>query len=319
MQKLYFLLNECIKSYHIFAKYDPVRAAEYLQRINAYRVHIVELALQRAMFIEQLNIEPNATGYKNDVFFTHDDIDSLVIKLIAFLDEQVQLSMVQQGTREILFTRQSVAWQQLASQTQNTSTNVGQKTTFDLPQEIYLEKSQTLDFGVTGQTDAGFIFVHGANLKDDPADNFEFFKNEILSTNQDGNPNIPQPEIVPIRFKFDSNTVGSHALAVDGGDGVYSIKSERSVILTEVSINTPDMRLSLIDKGRNLEICNEVEALGVAGQFDNQYTVYYPLPYPHLLPAQDRLQLRGLNGSIITGDAADADVVFTMAFRGFTV
>lgn len=319
MQKLYFLLNECIKSYHIFAKYDPVKAAEYLQRINEYRIHIVQLALQRQMFIEQLDVKANATGYKNDVFFTHDDIDSLVIRFIAFLEEQVQLSLVQQGTREILFTRQSVAWQQLASQTQNTSTNVGQKIPYDLPQEIYLEKSQTLDFGVTNQTSDGSIFVHGANLKDDPADNFEYFKNEILNVNLDNEPNIPVPQIVPIQFKFNAQTVGDPAVAVDGGKDIYSVKSEKSVILTEVSVNTPDMRLSLLDKGRNQEICTDVEALGVAGQFDNQYTVYYPLPYPHLLPAYDRLQMRGINGSDITGNAADADTTFTMAFRGFTI
>lgn len=319
MQKLYFLLNECLKSYHIFRRYDPIKAKEYLDRINEYRIHIVQLALQRQMFIEQLNILPNSSGYKTDVFFTHDDIDCLVSRMIASLEDTVKLSLVQQGTREILYTRESVAWQQLASQVQDSAVNNGQKIPFDLPQEIYLEKSQTLDIGVTNQVGTDrFVFVHGANLKDDPADNFEFFKSEILSQDLDGVPNLPKPQLVPILFQFPAGG-NAEATAVDGGSGIYSVKSERSVILTEVSVTTPDCRLSLSDKGRNIEICTNVESLGIAGQFDNQYTVYYPLPYPHLLPAQDRLQLRGLNGSNITGSDTTVGVVQTICFRGFTI
>jgi len=68
-----------------------------------------------------------------------------------------------------------------------------------------------------------------------------------------------------------------------------------------------------------MEICNEVEAMGVAGRQDNQYDVWYPLPYPHLLRAQDRIQFRALNGSLISGDEMEADVVNTLCFRGFTL
>lgn len=318
MQQLYYLINELIKSYHVFCKFDKVKADAILKRINEYRLQLVILAEQRQIFIEQLNVPINASGYKNDLFFTHDDIDSLVIRGIARLDDAVTVSLVQQGTRENLFTRQSVAWQHLFSDVQFLPDN-GQQIPFDFPQEIYLEKSQTLDIGITNQTTIGFVFVHGANLKDDLAPNQQALLDEINLIEFDGTPNLPKPQLVPIQFQFANAVLDDPAIAVDGGDQIYSIKSERSVLLTEVSITDPSMRITLIDKGRNQEICNEVEALGVAGLEDNQFTVYYPLPYPHLLRKQDRIQFRALNGSTITGDLTDEDVLQTLCFRGFTI
>lgn len=319
MKQLYYTLNEYIKSYHIFKKSAPSMAAEYLKRINETRLHIAILAQERQIFIEQLLVKANASGYKNDVFFTHDDINSLISKFIAFLKQDTTLTLTQQGTREILFTRQAIAWQQLASQTQDT-TNVGQKIPFDLLQEIYLEKSQTLDFGVTNQTtDDGFIFVHGCNLKNDPLSDIQFLKDEIEAKDFFGNPCIPEPVLVPIQFIFPSATIDSKATAVDGGPDIFSIKNDRSVILTEVSTTSLNSRITLLDRGRDQEICNEVESLGIAGDYRNQYTVYYPLPYPHLLMAQDRLQLRALNGSDITASQEPADADQVICFRGFTI
>lgn len=318
MQYQYYLLNELIKSYHVVSVFDARKAAAILEKINAYRLQIAMQAEQRQWFVEQLEVVANASGYTNDIFFTHDDIDSLVIRMIARLDTGTTVSLVQQGTRENLFTRQPVAWQQLMSDVQ-IAPDTGQQIPFDFPQEIYLEKSQTLDIGVTDQTTAGFVFVHGCNLKDDAAPNQRELVKEIGQRELNGKPNLPKPQLVPIQFKFTANTLNNPAVAVNGGDAIYSIKSERSVILTEVSTTSINSRITLIDKGRDQEMCNEVESAGVAGFFTNPFSNWYPLPYPQLLRSQDRIQLRALNGSIISGVRDVADVTQTLCFRGFTI
>ncbi len=319
MEKLYYIINELIKSYHVFCKFDKNKAAEILTQINKYRLQIAILADQRQIFIEQLNIPANASGYKQDVFFTHDDIDSLVTRMIGNLVNGTKISLVQQGTRENLFTRQSMDWQQLMSQIQF-GTVVGQQIPFDFPQEIYLEKSQTLDIGVTGQTSDGRIFVHGCNLKDDAAPNASILAAEIAGLDSDGNPLLPVTQIVPVLFTFPSAVAGTAATAINGGSDIYSIKSDRSVILTEVAVFAANgYKVTLIDKGRDQLICDQVDILGVAGNAHSQYAAYYPLPYPHLLRRQDRIQLKGINGSAITGGTQAADTPVTLAFRGFTI
>lgn len=319
MHHLYYTLNELIKSYHVFAIFDQTKAKAILERINQYRLQIAVLAEQRQWFVEELQVVANASGYKNDVFFTHDDIDSLVIRMIGWLAVGTKVSLVQQGTRENLFTRQSIAWQQLMSDVQNSALAVGQQLPFDFPQEIYLEKSQTLDIGITDQTVAGKVFVHGCNLKDDAAPNKGELIKEINRREANGKPNLPKPQLVPIQFKFTVAANDNKAVAVDGGQDIYSIKSERSVILTEISTTAVNSRMTLIDKGRDEEMVNEVESAGVAALFTNPFTTWYPLPYPHLLRSQDRIQYRGLNGSSISGDHELADVTQTVCFRGFTI
>lgn len=317
MNQLYYILNELIKSYHIFSRFDSIKAKAILDQINKYRLQIVMLAAQRQIFIEQLQVVQNTSGYKNDVFFSHDDIDSLVSKFIAYLDEDVTVSLIQQGTRENLYTRQAIAWQQLMS-TGQLATDA-QQIPFDLPQEIFLAKAEALDIGVINQTSAdGAVFVHGCNLVDNK-ENVDQLINEINIVEFDGRPNIPKPVIVPIQFQFDSGDADTPAVAVDGGKDIYSIKNERSMILTEVCSSTLLCRLSLQDKGRDMLICNDVEVSGFAGEITNQYAGYFPLPYPHLLRAKDRLQLQGVNGSEFSEDTVDADRVQTLAFRGFTI
>lgn len=314
---LYYTINELIKSYYIFSRFDPVKANEILERLNRYRLQLVTLAAQRQIFIEQLTIEANASGYKNDVFFTHDDIDSLVSKFIAWLGNGTTISLVHQGTRENLFTRQPVAWQQLMSESQLVATN-GQQIPFDLPQEIFLGKSQTLDIGVTNQTSEGLVFVHGANLIDN-RENVDQLIAEINGVEFNGMPNIPKPQLIPIQFKFESEDLDSPAVAVDGGDNILSVKNEKSVILTDISCTSLDFKMSLEDKGRNMTIATNVEASGISALVTNQYTGYYPLPYPHLLRAKDRIQLRGLNVSAISSNPTPTNVVQTLVFRGFTI
>lgn len=318
MKELYYKLNELIKSYHVFAKFDPEKAAQLLGLMNDVRLNIALIAEQRQIFWQQIEVPANASGYKNDVFFTHDDIDSCIVRMVAFLEQAVTVSLTQQGTRENVFTRQSVQWQQIMSQTQD-ATSVGQKIPFDFNQEIYLQKSETLDVGVTEQTTDGVIVVHGCNLKDDAAPNKKDLLQEINIIEFDGQPNIPKPQLVPILFQFQSGVLDEPATAVDGGKDIFSVKNDRSVILTEVSITTIDCRIDILDAGRNMTLCNQVEASGVAGFFTNQFTTYYPLPYPHLLRSQDRLQFRALDGSNVTGAVADADIVQFLCFRGFTI
>ncbi len=320
MEKLYYIINELIKSYHVFCKFDKARAAEILTQINKYRLQIAILADQRQIFIEQLNIPANASGYKQDVFFTHDDIDSLVVGMLAYLTDGALVSLVQQGTRENLFTRQQIKWQHLMAEIQNPPIpSVGSEVLFDFPQEIYLEKAQTLDIGVTANTTAGHIFVRGANLKDDAATNPNDLLAEIQQSDFDGSPLLPQTQVVPIQYKFTAAVLGNNAVSVDGGDEIFSIKSDRSVILTEVSRSAVHSRITLQDKGRNQLICDTVEANGIAGFLNNPYQTYYPLPYPHLLRKQDRLQLKSLNGSPTMGSHDDADTIYTLCFRGFTI
>lgn len=316
MDQLYFILNELIKSYHIFSRFDSVKAQAILERLNKHRLQIVQLAAQRQIFIEQLEVVANASGYKNDVFFSHDDIASTVSKFIAYLEPDVTVSLVQQGTRENLLTRQAIQWQQLMSSGQLSTT--GQQIPFDLPEEIALDKSETLDIGVINQTSLGAVFVHGADLVDNKENIDEIIK-EINLIEFDNTPNLPKPVIVPIQYQFNANTVDAPAVAVDSGKGIFSIKSERSVILTHVSASTLFNRISLQDKGRDMLICKDVEVSGFAGDITSQYESYFKLPYPHLLRAKDRLQLQGLNGSDFSNLTVDADAVQTLAFRGFSI
>lgn len=318
MERLYYELTEAIKSYHVFSQFDKPKAAEMLAFINKCRLDIAIIADQREIFIDQLDVEANATGYKNDLMFSRDDIASLVIKMIAFLQQSVTLSLTKQGTRENIFTRLSVPWQMVMSDVQD-AVVTGQQIPYDFTQEIFLNKNETLDIGITGQTAAGNVFVHGCNLRDDYTPNRELFLEEINGLDDMGRPCLPEMQLVPIQFKFPAATLNSKALAVDGGTQIFSIKSEKTVILTHVSTTSKNSRITITDKGRSQTVCTEVESLGVAGFFTNQFTVYYPLPYWHILRAKDRFEFSGLNGSLITGAQDEANAIQTLCFRGFTI
>lgn len=318
MEHLYYILTEAIKSYHVFSVFDKAKAAELLAFINQCRLDLVMIADQRQIFIDQMPVEANASGYKNDIMFSRDDIASLVIKMVAFLEQAVTASLTKQGTRENIFTRLSVQWQMIMSDVQAGVAN-GQQIPFDFPQEIFLDKNETLDIGITNQTADGFVFVHGCNLKDDYTPNRDLFLKEITALDELGRACLPEMQLVPVQFKFESATLGTKATAIDGGDQIYSIKSEKSVLLTHISTTSINSRISLIDRGRNQTICTETESLGVAGFFTNQFTVYYPLPYPHLLRKKDRFELKGINGSLITGEQETANANHVICFKGFSI
>lgn len=317
MNILYYTLNEMLKTYRVFNSFDKSRAKALLEKINELRLSIALIAEQREIFISQINVQANASGYKNDVFYTSDDIKALISRFVAFLSQTVVISLTQQGIRENIFTRQSVPYQQIFSAVQ--TSNTGQNIPFDLPQEIYLDKSESLDIGVTNQTTNGFIFVHGCNLKDDYSPRIDELKAEINRVDENGNPILPQMALVPIQFVFPSAVLNTKAKAVDGGSQIFSIKNQQTIILHDVSTTSINSRITLIDNARNQEICNEVESLGIAGFYTNQYTVYYPLPYPHILRSLDRLELKALNGSLITGAQDNANDIQTLIGRGWTI
>jgi hypothetical protein len=322
-EHLYCQLNEMLKTYRAFYIFDKKRAAELLEDINNIRLAIALLAEQRQVFWSQIPVEGQAVNYKNSVNFTSDDIKSLISRLISTLAITTDMTLTQLGTREVLFTRERVAQQQLTSVTQYENAEAdnpnGQVIPFDLPQEIFLDKNQSLELGVINQQTDAFIFVHGCNLKDDYSPNVDDIKKEIWSLDEFGRPNLPQPVLVPILFQFPSAAADTAAIAASGGKQIFSVKGGKSVILTDVSTTSRNSRITLIDNGRNQELCSQVESMGIAGFYTNQYTVYYPLPYWHMLRLTDRFEFRAINGSDITGETETANERQTMCFRGWTI
>lgn len=314
---LYQQLNEMLKTYRVFESFDKQQAGNLLAKINELRLSIALIAEQRQIFWKQINVPANASGYKNDLYFTSDDIKSLVSRFVANLGLTTSLSLTQQGIKENIFTRQAIPYQQLASAVQSVTT--GQAIPFDLPQEIFLDKNDSLDFGIKNQTSAGQIIVHGCNLKDDYSPSVDALRAEINRRDERGNPFLPQTALIPIQFKFTAGAVGNQAVAVDDATNIFSIKNPKSIILTDVSTTSINSRITLIDRGRNQTLCETVESQGVAGFFQNRFTVYYPLPYWHILRASDRLELQAVNGSNITGTFDAANDIQTLCFRGFYI
>lgn len=315
--RLYYELNELIKNYQIFKEFDKPLASQLLIKINELRLAIAILAEQHQIFWEQLNIEGNSSGYTNDLSYSPDDINAIVTRFIANLNVNVTMSLVLQGDRETVFTRQSVSWQQLASNVQTKT--AGQQIPFDLPQEIFLRRNESLNIGITNQTTNGQFFVHGSNIKDDYSPNKNALATEINSRDVKGDANLPQTQLIPIEFKFTAATNDNKAVSLNGDSDIFSIKSEKSVILTHVSTTSINSRISLRDNGRNQTLCTEVESQGVAGFVTNPYAVWYPLPHFHLLRAKDRFALKALNGSAITNAQDTANTIQRITFRGFTI
>lgn len=306
-------LNEYIKSYDVFSAFDAAKAAEYLQKINEIRLHIALLAEQRQNFYHQINVIGNTQGYTENYYFTRNDIKFIVNRGIANLLQHVNMSLLHAGKLENVLTRQAVQWQQLFSNTQFAPL-LGQQIPFDLSQELVFGKNQSLNIQVTNQTEAGWLFMHGCNLKDDYSPNIANIQDEINNTP------IPRPRLIPVLFKFEDSAADTLAVSADNTSDISSVKSDESVILYEVSTTSINSRMSITDTGRNQNWCNRVESLGIAGLYTDQYTTYYPLPYPHLLRAGDRLNLpEVLNGSDITSDTEDADVIQYLTFRGHTL
>jgi len=303
-------LQELLKSYYVFKPFDKTKSAELLQKINDIRFAIALDADLRNVYFSQINVPANSSGYKQDLFFTRGDINFTIKRGIVNLEQTATVTLLHQGKRQNVITRENLAWQQLFSDVQNFN-NLGQQTLFDLPQELFFEQNETLNIGVTGQTSVGNIFLQGCNLKDDYTPNVEALKREIVNS-------LPAWQVIPIAFRFTGGT-GTEAVSIDGGNEIFSNKSDKSIVITHVSITNQNCRISIFDDGRSQQLCDRVEARGVAAQQNNQYTAFYELPYPHLLRRQDRLRMSAINGSVMTSGEITPDELQYLTFAGYTI
>lgn len=309
-------LQELMKSYYTALRYDPSTARDYLANINDIRLQIALTAEVMNIWYEQVNITANSSNFQDTAWFSRNDINYVIRRGIANLINGATLSAVDQGNRQRLVTREPLNWQQLLSQIQFSASGIaaiGQQTLFNFPQELFFQKNETLGLSVENQTSAGNIFYHGADLKE----SLEKVRRDNIV--EEINNYLPEPQLVPILFQFPSATVGTPASNPSGGDEIFSTKNDRSVILTHVSSTAFDCRYTITDEARSQLICEEVEALGIAGNFIDPFEVYYALPYPHLLRQGDRLRLRALNGSLITGNEETADALQFLTFKGFSM
>lgn len=309
------LLLEDVKTYHSMSGY--IDQTELRKRINQQRLAIALDACRRMCFWDTTNIQLGSANETKDYFFSRGDIKSLIKRGIAVLQQDINVSLVHQGIRRNIFTRQSLAWQQLFSTIQNaTESDNGQNLPFDLPAEIYLKENESINIQVTGQEATGFVFWQGCNLVENTVDENDI-KTEILSND------LPTSIFVPLVYQFD--TADGYAVDGQGNSNIFTNKNNVSCILTHVSVAGDstsqglNCKLSLIDVGRNTEFCDLMEMRGVAGGYLNKYTVYYPLPYPIFLPRQDQLKARILNGSDINGERNSTGVTNYLTFAGITL
>lgn len=326
-------LKELIKTYTVAASVanatrsgvDIKRATDLLNAINGIRIDLLRNAEMREIFYLQQDIAAaaNANTVQN-TWVSKNDIDYTFKRGIAYLLNGVNISFVNQGARAIEITRNKTAWQQLFSQVQ-AGAPFGQQIPFDFPETLRFGENQSLNVGLQGQTSAGYLFFHGATLKNDLAESsVNAIRREFLT--DDGiTKYLPETQIVPLEFKFTAETAGNPAVDANGDTNIFSVKNDRSVLLTEVSTtaiqieDTNSCRITLSDEGKNLNICDTVDIQGVAADSTNPFTTYYPLPEPHLLRRGDRLKLKALNGGNIFADALPADTLYYITFRGITI
>lgn len=304
-------LQELLKSYYIFNSFDKKKAREILQAINKIRLALVVDADLRNIYYDQIPIRQNASGYQENYFFSRGDTQFTVSRAMASLTSTALISLLHQGLRQNVLTRESTQWQSLFSGLQNAA--LALNFPIDFEQELHFDSNQTLQIGVTGQTGAnGYIFPQGCNLKEDNPPNLKDITEEIEAT-------LPQWQVIPLQYIFTSAVVGTEATDIAGNTDIYSVKSDRSVLITHVSISDADCRISLFDDGRSMQMSDRVEALSIAGLFTNPYATYFALPYPHLLRRQDRIKMRAIQGSLVTGSTATINTTQTINFKGFAI
>lgn len=326
-------LKELMKTYTVAAcvanatrsDADMARAKAILDSINKIRVDLLVNAEMREAFYLQENVPAaaNAATVQN-AWVSKNDIDYTFERAIAYLLNGVSVSFVNQGARAIEITRNRVAWQELFSQVQ-VAAPFGQQIPFDFPETLRFGENQSLNVGLQGQTSAGYLFFHGATIKNDFRESsIDEIRREFLS--DDGKTKyLPESQVVPIEFQFKNVAAGTLAVDANGDTNIFSIKNDKSVLLTEVSTTAIDLengescRITLTDEGKNLTFCDTVDIQGVAADATNPFTTYYPLPVPHLLRKGDRLKLKALNAGDILSTGLTVDTLYYLTFRGFTI
>jgi hypothetical protein len=321
-------LKERIKTFTILEaiagatqnKTDIAAARNLLDAINETRLQLGVAAELGEIFYDQVDIPAaaNANTIQNQ-WYSRNDQSFMIKRGIANLAQSVQVSLLNQGERQKVITREQVAWQQLFSGTQGV-VSVGQKTLLDLPQSLRFRANQALNIAVQGQTEAGFLFLHGQTQKANITDaTVNGLRSEFI--NDEGQTiYLPETQVIPMQFEFRNGTDNEYAVDPSGNEEIYTLKNDRSVLITGVSVTNRDFRINkLIDVGRNQEICDRIEVLGVAGYAQNLYTTFYDLPYPHLLRRGNRLKGVFQNHSDITTGNVGAGIPVYMAFTGITL
>lgn len=321
-------LKERIKTFTILEaiagatqnKTDIAAAANMLNAINETRLQLGVAAELGEVFYDQVNIPAAASANTiQSQWYSRNDQSFMIKRGVAKLLQSVQVSLLNQGERQKVITREQVAWQQLFSDVQDT-VNVGQQTLLDLPQSLRFRANQALNIAVQGQTSDGFLFLHGQTQKANITDaTVNGLRSEFI--NDEGQTiYLPETQVIPMQFQFPEGTQDEYAVDPSGNEEIYTIKNDRSVLITGVSVTSKDFRINkLIDIGRNQQICDRIEVLGVAGFAEDLYTTFYDLPYPHLLRRGNRLKGVFQNHSAITGNDVSADTPVYMAFTGITL
>lgn len=328
MERLIEQLNELIKSYTIASSVARAtqsddayaRAKILLDKINQIRISLIINAEMREVFWLQ-KIVPSATNANTvqNIFISKNDINYILTRGIASLLDSVTITLLNQGGQaRRTITRDPIPWQQLFSDVQD-GTILGQQIPFDFPENLLFAENQSLNVGITGQTSDGFLFSHGATIKDNLAESdVNDIRREFLT--DDGNVlYLPETQLIPITYKFANNAVDTVGTDPNGDSEIFSIKNDKSVLITHVSTNGINTRITVIDEGKNQTLCDTVETPGIAADQTNPFTTYYPMPVPHLLRRGDRFRLKVINGSNVTGQAEDADVLRYLTFKGQTI
>lgn len=327
-------LRESIKTYTVAqtvalasnAAIDIDYANKVLSQINTLRLNIAIEAEMREIFWAQVDIPvaANVNTVQNN-WFSKNDRAFLIRRGIAALDAGAQVSLVNQGEKQRTITRESVAWQQLFSSVQSVA--LGQQIPFDLPETLRFGENQSLNVAIQGESTGvgsvpqGYLFLHGATTKENIDEaTIQNLQDEFID--KDGNTiYLPETQIVPLLFQFpDGATVGTYATDPNGSENIFSVKSEKSVLLTRVSSSQTLFRIDkLTDEGRNQTLCERIEVQGVASDMTNPFTTFYDLPFPHLLRRGDRLKGIFQDGSILSDGIVEHDVLTYLTFEGITI
>lgn len=326
-------LKELIKSYTIAqtiadasgSQTDTDKATQLLNTINNLRLQLAINAEMYEVFWNQVVIPLGASA--NNVYntwFSKNDKAWLLRRGIAALDAGALVSLLNQGKREKVITRDPVAWQQLFSAIQ--LVGLGQQTLFDLPETLRFGVNQALNIAVQGEVTGvgvpakGYIFLHGATLKQNLEETtVKELQSEFI--NEQGETiYLPETQLVPLIFQFASATAGTYATDANGASDIFTVKNDRSVLITHVSSTFPLCRIDkLSDEARNQTLCERVEMQGVASDYTNTYGTWYELPFPHLLRRGSRFKGVFQQGSVMLNQVEPTATLGYLAFKGITL
>lgn len=327
-------LRELIKSYTIAqtvatasnAATDQNYAMDLLNRINSMRLNLALQAEMREVFWDQIDvpIASNANTVQNN-WYSKNDIAYLIRRFVAALDSGANVSLLNQGEKQRAITREAVLWQQLFSSVQSVA--LGQQVLLDLPETLRFGVNQALNIAIQGESTGvgsvpqGYIFAHGATTKENIDEaTVNGIRSEFIDS--DGSTiYLPESQLVPLIFQFPTGANNEFATDPNGSQNIFTVKSEKSVLLTRISTSDVNFRIDkLSDEGRNQTFCERIEVSGVASDMSNAYTTYYDLPYPHLLRRGDRLKGVFQNGSPLnTSSLQSAGVLTYLTFEGVTL